>query len=137
VWICRGDPCGRPPTRRAAAQLLFAALASFAGCCGPQPLDGPVQPAWNGGQPLPEPLRNIQAASLGDTAIIVAGGLDTSGAPSRRAYLYRHTGNFWSRIADLPARRRLGESGCERGFHRRLQSRCQPVVARKADPDVA
>ena len=61
-------------------------------------------PHWSTAHPLPEPLQELQGATL-DGKIYVAGGLDVRGQPSAHAYRYDPATDTWERIADLPAAR--------------------------------
>lgn len=59
------------------------------------------QAGWTVGVPLPERLQEMHAAALrGD--IYLAGGFDSTGAETRRAYRFVVAQNHWERITDLP-----------------------------------
>ena len=60
---------------------------------------------WTLGVPLPERLQELHAAVLGDTAIFVAGGYDSTSSASASAYRFSLATNSWHPMADLPAQR--------------------------------
>ncbi|MGH7568295.1 MAG: Kelch repeat-containing protein [Gemmatimonadales bacterium] len=63
-----------------------------------------ADPRWSTAAPIPERIQEMHAAVL-HGKIYLAGGFDSTDAPTRVAYRYDPAGNAWERIADIPAAR--------------------------------